>query len=100
MDAAASDIARRRRVHEGRPQTAVVQQRASLGFRCHVELLAKTLCQGAELALGGGPISGEHEIADEMPVVYFAKRIELNESAGVRGRGSILSGRISLVDYA
>src|SRR5262249_31168471 len=99
MDAIAPDVPRRRWVLECWPRI-VVQQRARLGFRCYVELLAKTLRQGAELALGGGPISCEQKIADEVPVVYFAERIELNKPASVGGRGSILSSGIPVVHQA
>ena len=93
MDVATADVARRRRVLD-RQRCAGVQQRAGLGFGRHIELVAKTLRQGLEMALGGGPISGEQEIADEVPAVHFAERIEFNETAGVRGRGRVVAGRI------
>ena len=48
---------------------------AGLSFGRHVELVAKTLRQALEVALGSGPISGEQEIADEVPAVHFAERI-------------------------
>ena len=99
MDAAAADVARRRRVRDRR-RCAGVHQRAGLGFGRHVELVAKTLRQGLEVALGGGPISGEQEIADEMPAVHFAERIERDETAGVRGRGRVVAGRIPVVHHA
>ena len=98
MDAATAHIARRRRLLD-RQRCAIVQQRAGLGFGRHVELVAKTLCQGLKVALGGGLISGEHQIADEMPAVHFAERIELNKTAGVRGRGRVVAGRILVVHH-
>ena len=52
------------------------------------------------MALGGGPISGEQEIADEVPAVHFAERIELNETAGVRGRSRVVAGRILVVHHS
>ena len=52
------------------------------------------------MALGGGPISGEQEIADEVPGVDFAERIERDETAGVRGRGRVVAGRILVVHHA
>ena len=63
MDAAVADIACRRRA---RQRCTCVQQCAGLGFGRYVKLIAKTLGQGLEVALGGGAISGEHEIADQM----------------------------------
>ena len=52
------------------------------------------------MTLGGGPISGEQEIADKMPTVHFAERIERDETAGVRGRGRVVAGRIPVVHHA
>jgi hypothetical protein len=98
MDAAAADIARRRRILDRR-SCAVVEQRAGLGFGRYVEFVAKTLRQGGEVALGGGPIPGEHQIADEVAAVDFAERIELDEATGVRRRGREVAGRIPVVHH-
>ena len=46
------------------------------------------------------PISGEHEIANEVPAVYFAERIEFNETAGVRRCGTVVAGRILVLHDA
>ncbi len=99
MDAATADVARRRRVRD-RQRCAGVHERAGLGFGRHVELVAKALRQGLKVALGGGPISGEQKIADEVPGVDFAEGIERDETAGVRGRGRVLAGRIPVVHHA
>jgi hypothetical protein len=50
------------------------------------------------VVLDGGPISGEQEIADEVPGVDFAERIELDETDGVRGR--VVAGRIPVLHHA
>ena len=99
MDAATADVARRRRILD-RQRCAGVQQRAGLGFGRHIELVAKALRQGLEVPLGRGPVSGEQKIADEVPAVHFAERIELDKTAGVRGRGRIVAGRILVVHHA
>ena len=52
------------------------------------------------MALGGGPISGEQKIADEVPAVHFAEWIELNQTASVRGRGGVVAGRILVMHHA
>src|SRR6516225_6589959 len=98
MYATAADIARRRRVLDPR-RRASDQQRAGLGFRRHVKLVAKSLRQGLEMALGSSPISGEQEIADEVPTVHFAEGIEFDEPAGMRGCGRVVAGRILLVHH-
>jgi hypothetical protein len=65
-----------------------------------MKLVAKAACQGLEVALGRGPVSGKQEIADEVTAVHFAKRIELDKTAGVRGRRSVLTGRIPVVHHS
>src|SRR5262249_24604129 len=70
------------------------------GFRHHVELVAQTLRQGLETALGSGPISGKQKIADEVPAIHLAQWIELDEAAGVLGGGSVVAGGILVVHHA
>jgi hypothetical protein len=50
--------------------------------------------------LGCGPVSGEQKVADEVPAVHFAERIELNKTAGMGGRGHVLTGRILVVHHS
>jgi hypothetical protein len=98
MDAATADVARRRRLPD-RQCCASGQQRAGLGFGRNVKFAAKTLGQRLEVALGGDPIAGEQEIADEVPAVHLAERIELNETAGVRRGAGVVAGRILLMHH-
>jgi hypothetical protein len=98
MDAATADVARRRRLPD-RQCCASGHQRAGLGLGRNVKFAAKTLGQRLEVALGGGPIAGEQEIADEVPAVHLSERIELNETAGVRRRAGVVAGRILVMHH-
>src|SRR5262249_8536239 len=80
MYTATTDVARRWRALVGL-RYAGAQQRADVGFRRHAELVAETLRQGLKVPLGGGSISGEQQIVDEVAAIDFAERIELNETA-------------------
>ena len=51
------------------------------------------------MALGRGPIAGQQEIADEVAGVDFAERIERNQTAGMRGGGRVVAGRVLVLHH-
>ena len=52
------------------------------------------------MALGGAPISGEQEIADEVPAIHFAKWIELDEAACMRSCSRVVASRFLILHHA
>ena len=51
------------------------------------------------MALGRGPVSGQQEIADEVPAVHFAQGIERRETASMHGGGRVVAGRVLLLHH-
>src|SRR4051812_15972084 len=94
MHAVAAYILSRRRL-----RSASLQQRVGFGFGRDVEIVAQALRQRRELALGRGTVAAQHQIADQMAGIDFAERIERHQTAGMRGGGCVVAGRLLLLYY-
>ena len=63
-----------------------------------MELVAKALREGLEVALGADSISGKQKIADEVPAVDFTEWIERDKSRGVCGGCRVVASHVFVMD--